>query len=267
MGEDDAEGEPDTPLPGHLAHLTWSSFGDYMVEEYDLPDNDVFYDLDELLTGIGMRDQQLSHPSFQFPKEQRKAVHRAAQTLVEEAHNARTAIHALRQTLRQFHAAVHDGHLSAVMLAETFDIDYVAPTALEPPPELDILWSLFHDNNEAFVIVERALFDTSNLPVKPKLRTNKVRNHAIEQALLSCRSYWIGIGRSWSRYTLAEAGVRHADERGNLTGPCERFVADMLTAHDIDFTLTSLNGAWSALDKRLRADGTAPPAQDRRQKQ
>ena len=257
MGEDDAQGEADTALPGHLAHLTWSSFGDYMVKEYGLPDNDVFYDLDELLTGIGMRDQQLSHPSFQFPKDQRKAVHRAAQTLAEEALNARTAIHALRQSHRQFHGAVHNGHLSAVMLAETFDIDYVAPNALEPPPELDILWSLFHDNHEAFVIVEHALFAASNLPVKPKRRRNNVRNHALEQALLSCRSYWIGIGRKWSRYRLGEAEVRYAGELRNLKGPCERFVADMLTAYDIDFTLTSLNSAWSALDKRLRAASSA----------
>ena len=257
MGEDDAQGEAGTALPGHLAHLTWSSFRDYMVKEYQLPDNDVFDDLDELLSGISMRDQQLSHPSYKFPKEQRQAVHRAAQTLVEEARNARTAIQALRQTHNQFYAAVHDDRLSAVMLAETFDIDYISPTALEPPPELDILWSLFHDNNEAFIIVERALFETGNLPVKPKLRKNKVRNHALEQALLSCRSYWIGIGNRWSRYRLGEAEVRYAGELRNLKGPCERFVADMLTAHDIDFTLTSLNSAWSALDKRLRAAGSA----------
>lgn len=255
MGEE-VKGAVDSPLPGYLGDLTWSTFSDYIIETYGISGESQVWELIEQLDGLAMRDQRSASPGFANYELQRLALRDAALLVREEASNVLATVPALRSAIRAFERAVDKNMWSATMLEEVFEIHYVPSVAVDAPELFDSIRLL--STAEGWQPIQEHLEALTRLPVRERLRTNKVRNHVLEQALISCRRCWeecFGAG-TWTRSTLSDlatGAVRHNGKVSNpLAGPCERFVSDMLTACGIDFKWKSLNGAWSALDKRMR---------------
>ncbi len=208
----------------------------------------------EQLDGIVMRDQR------EPPKGQRKALNTAAKAIRADASEIVKRIHHLRRALADFGQAIEPRNWSAVMLYEVFDIPYVPSTAVDAPEVFAELRSAMAARDSAWTELSINMEALSRLPVRARMSTNKVRNHALEQALIACRVFWLRHSkrRGWSRSILSHPETLKSYEPDELVGMCERFVVDMLTASGIHFTLPSLNGAWSALDKRLGSQrGTA----------
>jgi hypothetical protein len=151
------------------------------------------------------------------------------------------------------------------MLAEVFDIPYIPSNQVEPPEVFDPLRGIFRVRENAWRAINVDLLALEALPVRSG-KSAPVRNHALEQALIACRAYWLkwSPARKWSRSSLPQ--IKKSIQIDQLQGPCERFVADMLTAAGIDFDLLTLNGAWSGLQKReqRQQSGESPKGRARR---
>jgi hypothetical protein len=208
-------------------------------------------ELIEQLDGIVWRDQR-NPAGFDAAEDQRKALHGSAKVIRDEAAKRRPDLRRLRVALQNFQRAIDPSSWSAVMLNEVFDIPFVPSTATEAPELFDPLRKAMAARDDLGSMTPADLEALSALPVRARLRTNKVRNHALEQALIVCRKYWLQHSPKlgWSRSALNHPETLKSYAPSDLVGPCERFVVDMLTAAGIQFTLSTLNGAWSALDKR-----------------
>lgn len=192
--------------------------------------------------------------------EQRKRLRDAAVAITQAAaalHDSlETRLPLLRAALADFNAAAGYRMWSAPMLEEVFDISYVDSTAVEPPELFDPIRGFFASRERVWRDIEVELKQLASLPIRSRLHPNQVRNHVLEQALLYCRDFWLlhqnKLG--WSGSSLSEASKMNRDrDIPNLKGNCERFVVDMTTYSNLDFDLKRLDGAWSAVDKRIRA--------------
>jgi hypothetical protein len=238
------------PLAGHLAQFNWRNFSAYIAKTYDIADEAAIWFLIEQLDGVVMRDQRPSPPQFAGPNEQRKAAHAAAEEIRLQARLVELGLRNLEKALTDFDSAVGESFWSAAMLEEVFDVPYVDPNAIEPPEIFDPLRGFSIEHAKALAEIRGGLSALSALPVRPRRRTNKVRDHVLRQALKACRTFWEdGLGRSWSRSSLTHLGPAGSAQIDQLSGECERFVVDMLTAAEVRFKLKTLNGAWSAFDK------------------
>jgi len=218
-------------------------------------------ELIEQLDGTVMRDQR-APAHFENKEKQRKSLHRSARIIRDEAALRRPDVSRLKAALECFEQAIEPSNWSATMLYEVFDIPFIPSTAVDAP-------ELFNPLRKAIAMRDRILTLTtddfealSQLPVRVRARTNVVRNHALEQSLISCRTFWLRHSPclGWSRSTLSDSVHLDSNASSQLAGDCERFVVDMLTASGVRFKFRSLNGAWSAFDKRLAVlmRGTSP---------
>ena len=256
MGEEaDFAGQSRAVLPGWLADKP-GPLPEYLIREYRLSEMPDMLELLERLDGLVMRDQRAM--TADDVSAQRKSVHAAAERITKHAAAARAHLHALKEARDDFEHAVGSDFWSAIALEETFDIPFIAPTALEPPEVFDPVRLAFRETH--WRKTHLALEALATLPVRPRLRTNKVRNHVLEQALRLLRDFWIahGANHKWGRSMLADRKIKFVkkDEKVNpLSGQCERFVADTLLGSGIHFDWATLNSAWVSLDKRLRETG------------
>jgi len=154
----------------------------------------------------------------------------------------------------------HDGlrPWSSIMLSQVFEIPLVGPTALDLPPELHALRALTISGEEWANRLD-VLHELAELPVRKRIASGPVPDPVLRSALIACRRYWLQLGRDWKRKDLAEGHFRETvgGRTGQLTGPAESFVVDVLAASKIDFDLTRLNSAWVGLDSDLRRTRTA----------
>lgn len=239
-------------LPEHLRLLTWDTFPDYIIKTYGLGDVSDVWELIEQLDGTVMRDQR-QPADFETLAGQRKALHEAGKNIRNEAAKRHPDIASLKAALASFEHAIEPSNWSAVMLHEVFDIPFIPSTALDAPEVFDPLRRALAARHLDWSETSVDFDALSRLPVREKRRPGSVRNYALEQALIACRSFWLrhSANKGWSRWQLNQPETLEKNDRTQLVGPCERFVVDMLTASGIEFELPSLNGAWSALDKRL----------------
>jgi hypothetical protein len=218
-------------------------------------------ELIEQLVGTVIRDQRTTG-AFDSVQAQRKALHSAAKTICDEAAKRHPDADILKTALANFEHAIEPNNWSATMLYEVFDIPFISSTALDPPELFDPLRRAMAARSRDWKEVTIDFEALSRLPVRAKVRPNVVRNHALEQALLQCRQFWLAHSTNlgWSRSALSHPDTLASFSPSELVGNCERFVVDMLTALGVQFTLRRLNGAWSALDKRLREGIHGSPA-------
>lgn len=241
------------PLAGHLSHLTDETFPAYISEIYDIADRLEVGALMEQLDGVLMHDRHQTPTQFADAIAHRAAVHSTAKEIVTRAQAVNNSFDDLQAAIERFKVALDAECWSMIMLHEVFDMPPVEANALHPPEVFDPVRGFFIKHADTLVDLRNDLRRVSDLPIRPKLRPNKIRNHALDRALSYCRLFWVGyLGRHWTRSSLTLLGPAGSTEIGELQGHCERFVVDMLTAAEIPFELKSLNNAWSAFEKRLR---------------
>ena len=252
MGEDVVEPFKGDRLPKHLGGLTWDTFPNYIRDKYGLGTEQDVMELIEQLDGTLMRDQREPDATL-TANDRRLSLHASAKTIRAEAAKRHPDQPRLRNALAAFEKAIEPDNWSAVMLYEVFDIPFIPSTEVDTPEVFDALRHAMAARTSGLNKVAIDMEALSRLPVRERLRTNKVRNHALEQALLACREFWLTHSKDlgWSRSEMSQPDTLQRNDRTQLVGPCERFVVDVITASGIKFTLRKLNGAWSALDKRL----------------
>ncbi len=253
MGEDvtdSGETSDGGKLTGHLSHISWNDRAEELARMHGLPSVDPLEDLIEELDGLALRDQGL--PSGEAATNQRRQVAKAARKIKREAEKIIRAADNLRSALSEFSAAVtverDDGsrRWSASMLHQVFDIPPVSPTAMDLPQELAPLGALEIPKRQ-WLKSCRVISDLAALPVRNRIRPGSVPDPVRVRAVLACRSFWEGLGRSWTRGNLADGLFRDeatGARREGLKGPAVEFVRDALTAAEIHFTLSELNSAW-----------------------
>lgn len=222
----------------------------YFAAEYGLPDDEDLQALMETLDGYAMRDVQPT-PGFPDRETQRRELRDAAKAILKHASVAQNHIAQLKAALTDFHRCVGDDMWSALMLEEVFEIEPIPPGQMDPPELFDVVWGPTVTNAEQWQTVSEDLQALAALPMRD-LRNNKVANHALRSAMEACKSYWEGQGRKWSTSTANHKDVKRLDQSGELSGSCERFVADMLNAARIPFTVRNLNAMFVTIARSAR---------------
>jgi len=137
------------------------------------------------------------------------------------------------------------------MLEQVYAIDYIDPTAVDLPAELEAL--SIAATMSASDIAERpdVVMGLSNLPLRSRARRGTPRDAVLEEAVLACREYWIANGGgSWARSNISLRSSRTGNQHCDLKGAAERFLHDMVTAAGLPNDLSKLNSAWNSADRR-----------------
>jgi hypothetical protein len=189
-------------------------------------------------------------PTSQQLALRRADAHRLAGLMRDEAAAILMALDRIHAAHDEFNTAISDA--GSLLMETVFDADPQDPTTSELPAQTRIL-SQFRTSDQWSEVLD-ALTRMANLPVRPVLDRGPVRTKLpLERAVRACREYWTNVeGHSWSMYRLKETGVRAGNDRQDLTGVCEAFVADLLAYTFVPYDLQALSTAWLAIDAQRR---------------
>lgn len=235
------------------------------------------------LFGLSCRDQELSGFDPARMAERRRNGFALAKSMRAKATAMLASLEALHSDWRAFDETVRT---SPALLGAIFDVDLGGPGQISLPRELGILQTLFptmwDDDADAMMdgtrklisldtlspsepcpaglweAIDRRLQAVAELPVRSRLPKGPVPNMVVRAAVDACRSFWMASGLSWSMAGLKVASVRQENAVANLTGGCEKFVADALTMTGVKFNLSELHGAWEHIDHAARETVSAP---------
>lgn len=254
-----------------------------LANRHELTPTAELEDLIDHLFGLSCRDQEQN--AFDPPRmaARRRAGFALAKSMRADAAAMLAALERLHRNWRAFDDEVRT---SPALLEAIFDVDVGGPEELCLPQELDVLQTLFRttcdDDTDAMIdgarspvaldslstkqacptglweAIDSRLHAVAELPVRSRLPKGPVPNMVVRAAVDACRSYWVALGLSWSMAGLKVASVRQDNVVANLTGQCERFVADALTTAAVRFNLSELHGAWEYVDATVRK----PPGAD-----
>lgn len=254
-----------------------SEHAEAVAHRHNLCPDDQLEELLDHLFGLSCRDQEEDAFDPERMTERRREGHALAKSMRKEA---RVMLQSLDRLLRYYRAFEETVRSSPALLETIFDVDTGGPENLCLPAELAILQTLFVSEIDAVArefaeadpdlalesgfdpaaacppvfwdAVDDRLQAVVNLPVKPRLPGGRVPNAVVRSALFACRSYWKGLGHSWTMSSLKLQEVRHDNEVHTLQGKCERFVADALTVTGIRFNLPELHSSWEHIDSEAR---------------
>ncbi|KFD26156.1 hypothetical protein IH86_21605 [Sphingobium yanoikuyae] len=233
------------------------------MDFYDLTDEDALHELLTLLLSYSCRDQE-GEPDDASPKDltQRRTLgHKLAQQIVANAASALQLIDDIERARADFEGIVLD---HPALLEEIFDVDVGPPDVLIYPAELSGFKTFYSDVGGK--MTEAALAALAATPVRPKLNRGPVKNVILINAVAACRNYWRDHEKlPWSMSALKNQKTREEDNRKHLQGMCEAFVADVLQACGVRFTLVNLVTAWTEVDKLARKNNGKLPGVHKRQ--
>ncbi|MDV3480838.1 hypothetical protein [Sphingobium yanoikuyae] len=245
-------------LLGELAEIVPA-----LMDFYDLTDEDALHELLTLLLSYSCRDQE-GEPDDASPKDltQRRTLgHKLAQQIVANAASALQLIDDIERARADFEGIVLD---HPALLEEIFDVDVGPPDVLIYPAELSGFKTFYSDVGGK--MTEAALAALAATPVRPKLNRGPVKNVILINAVAACRNYWRDHEKlPWSMSALKNQKTREEDNRKHLQGMCEAFVADVLQACGVRFTLVNLVTAWTEVDKLARKNNGKLPGVHKRQ--
>jgi hypothetical protein len=230
----------------------WGTFAEDFVARHKVGDASSIWDLH---LDVSMYvDRDLKDCEDKEIIARRTFVRDAALDIKRRVAELKGAIQGVEKALDAFERSMGVHHWSAVLLGEVFDAPFPASSEVMSPEYLDEIRGFFLFNPIVWDEVNRKIELVSDLKVRSKLRGNKVGNHALEQSLLACRTFWIAhVGKaSWKRQSLTAPGAIEATTKvSELTGRCERFVGDMLTSACLDLTAAELRDAWTLMERHL----------------
>jgi hypothetical protein len=240
-------------------------------------------DLERLLDhlfGLSCRDQGEKSFDPERMAERRRQGYALARSMQKEAAAMLAGLERLYQGWNAFNEQVQ---FEPALLETIFNVDTGSPENIFLPSDISNLQVLFrtpYDDNlgefrEAPVqpleldalsadvpcpsgfweAVDRRLAAMADLPIRTRLPRGPVPNMVVRGAVSSCQQYWVGGHQRWSMAGLKTAAVRQENVVANLTGKCEKFVADALTITGIKFNLSELHSAWETIDAAARSGG------------
>jgi hypothetical protein len=225
---------------------------------YDLRHEDALDELYNELVDIACHE--LGDPEAIKPTSQQLALHRAdahrlAGLMRDEAAAILISLDHIHAAHAEFNNAI--GDTDSLLMEAVFDADPQDPTTTELPAQTRILRE-FRTSDQWSEVLD-ALRRMASLPVRPVLDRGPVRTKLpLERAVRACREYWTTVeGHSWSMYRLKETGVRAGNDRRDLTGVCEAFVADLLAYTFVPYDLQALSTAWLSIDAQRRKAAAA----------
>lgn len=258
-----------------------------VAKRHDLKPSAELEELLDHLCGLSCRDQEEGAFDPERMAERRRQGYGLAKSMQKQASELLTGLEKLYRDWNAFNEQVR---FRPALLEAIFDVDTGNPENLFLPPGINILQSLFGSLNDDDVdefreeptepidlvalpadapcpaglweAADRRLAAIVDLPIRSQLPRGPVPNMVVRDALSSCRRYWLDVRPAWSMAGLKIAAVRQENVIANLTGNCEKFVADALTVTGIRFNLSELHSAWETIDTTARRDanvGGAPP--------
>lgn len=281
-------GEPAVPggsLNGELGvgmpHLAEEA--EALATRHNLTPSAELEELLDYLFGLSCRDQGAEAFDSQRMAARRRQGFALAKSMQKEATAMLASLERLHRDWCKFDEEVQ---CRPALLEAIFDVDTGGPGNLFLPPEIYILQSLFRTNDDDaadelegtaayspnlqflsahdpcpagfWEAADRRLLALVNMPIRNRLPGGPVPNLVIRDALVACRSYWVGLNRSWTMGGLKTAAVRKEDVVRYLTGPCEKFVADAFKTGNVNFTLSELHSAWETVDAAARSSADTP---------
>lgn len=248
-----------------------------LAERHGLAPTAELENLIDHLFGLSCRDQEQNAFDPARMAGRRRNGFALAKSIRAEAAAMLAALERLHRNWRAFDEEVRT---SPALLEAIFDVDTGGPGEICLPRELVILQTLFRttwdDEADAMIngppkpvslgslsteeacptglweAIDSRLQAMADLPVRSRLPRGPVPNMVVRAAIDACRMYWVGLDRSWSMAGLKVTSVRQDNALANLTGQCERFVADALTTAGVRFNLSELHGAWEYVDATVR---------------
>lgn len=220
---------------------------DLIAPFYGLTNADAFEELTEYLVGLSCRDQEFEPPEAgPMQDSQRRAEgHKLALTMRDHAARMIESLETIHEALGRFDdvVSVHPPLLEAI-----FDVDTGDPRRPIFPERIAILLTFFQEVD--WDKAAEALARLAAMPVRENLARGPVRNETLRRAVAACRTYWRDVEiNSWSMSSLKNKNVRDVNDRWNLQGTCEAFVADLLTQCGLVHGLQDLCSAWTAVDQ------------------
>jgi len=237
-------------------------------------------ELEELLDklfGMSCRDQGEKSFDPERMAERRRQGYALAKSMQKEAAAMLASLERLHRAWNAFGEQVR---FEPALLEAIFKVDTGSPAKMLLPPDINILQGLFstpYDDDKGgyqdepikpldlevlpadapcppgfWEAVDRRIAAMANLPVRAGLPRGPVPNMVVRAAVSACRPYWVDAHQRWSMAGLKTAAVRQENVVANLSGKCEKFVADALTVTGIKFNLSELHSAWEAIDSAQR---------------
>jgi len=250
MGDESDGDQPliyfaNTPM-SELAHLTLEPLCDAVAAHYELRDPVALDELAHTLIGYACRDQ-FNNPMPGEAVDRRRLGRGLARRIKTDASNMIQLARSLQKSAQEFQKVVH---WSPALLEEIFQLELPEPGGLEGlflPAELVCIDGVV-ERAGAWTLLERSLQPLASLPVRTG-KSGTPANITLRHAVRSCRRYWCDVEKlPWGMYRLSEATVRRKNDRADLVGRAEQFVANMLTICGVGFNLQGLNSAWKAVD-------------------
>lgn len=233
--------------------------------------------LDQLF-GLSCRDQGKKSFDPERMAERRRRGYESAKSMQKEAAIMLASLERLYHAWNAFEEQVQ---FQPDLLEAIFNVDTGGPENMFLPSEISNLQTLFrtaYDDDAddlqqslaepldlnalstdiscpsgLWEAVDLRLVALANLPIRARLRRGPVPNMVVRRALSLCREYWVDAHRRWSMANLKIAAVRQENFVANLSGKCEKFVADALTITGIKFNLPELHSAWETIDAAARS--------------
>lgn len=248
-----------------------------LAERHGLKPSAKLEELLDHLFGLSCRDQNERSFDPERMAERRRQGYSLAKSMRKEAAAMLASLEALYRDWKAFDEQVQ---FEPALLQAIFKVDLGTSENMFLPPEISTLQSLFRKSYDDSVdelqkepfkpsdltaltigdpcpsglweAVDRRLAAVAELPIRSRLPGGPVPNQVVRDALSLCQPYWAGAHKAWSMAALKNADVRYRNRISNLTGKCEKFVADVLTATGIRFTLHELQSAWEKVDAERR---------------
>ena len=248
-----------------------------LAGRHGLPRTAQLEELLDHLFGLSCRNQEQEAFDPERMAERRRQGFALAKSMQKEAAAMLASLQRLHDGWRAFDDQVRS---KPALLEAIFSVDTGGPENLFLPAQISILQSLFRTSFDDaadglregpsqpldltsltadepcpvgfWEAADRRLQAVADLPVRSRLPRGPVPNMTVRDALVACQEFWTGAGRRWSMAGLKIATVRQENVANNLTGACEKFVADALTTSGVKFNLAELHSAWESIDAAAR---------------